>query len=151
MQELWDVCQDEFEVPRCSATTDVTEPTDAVPAQAFMLSAAIHSGTATGKTMQFQGSIQGHPILILLDSGSTNSFVSSSLSDRLHGISDLLNPITVLLMVILLCALKRFLWQHGRYRATSSILISRFSLGSYDMIISMDCLEAFSPMKVHWL
>jgi len=82
-------------VPRCSATTDVTEPTDAVLAQAFMLSAVVHSGAASGKTMQFQGSIQGHPILILLDSGSTNSFVSSSLSDRLHGISDLLNPITV--------------------------------------------------------
>jgi hypothetical protein len=25
------------------------------------------------------------------------------------------------------------------------------SLGSYDMIIGIDWLEAFSPMKVHWL
>jgi len=64
LQELWDVCQDEFEVPGSSATTDVTEPTDVVLAQAFMLSAAVHSGAASGKTMQFQGSIQGHPILI---------------------------------------------------------------------------------------
>jgi len=153
LQELWDVCQDEFEVPGCSTTTDVTEPTDAVPAQAFMLSAAVHSGAAPGKTMQFQGSIQGHPILILLDSGSTNSFVSSSLSDRLHGISDLLNPITVHVAdgnyVMCTQEIPMAAWSVQGYEFHSNLKV--LSLGSYDMIIGMDWLEAFSPMKVQWL
>jgi len=118
-----------------------------------MLSAAVHSGAASGKTMQFQGSIQGHPILILLDSGSTNSFVSSSLSDRLHGISDLLNPITVHVAdgnsVMCTQEIPMAAWSVQGYEFHSNLKV--LSLGSYDMIIGMDWLEAFSPMKVHWL
>ena len=91
--------------------------------------------------------------MILLDSGSTNSFVSSSLSDRLHGISDLLNPITVHVAdgnsVMCTQEIPMAAWSVQGYEFHSNLKV--LSLGSYDMIIGMDWLEAFSPMKVHWL
>ena len=40
-------------------------------------------------------------------------------------------------------------WSVQGYEFHSNLKV--LSLGSYDMIIGMDWLEAFSPMKVHWL
>jgi hypothetical protein len=46
-------------------------------------------------TMQFSGECQGHPVLTLLDSGSSHSFVRTSMADKLSGVSQLLTHILV--------------------------------------------------------
>jgi hypothetical protein len=45
--------------------------------------------------MKLWGEIQGREILILLDSGSSNTFVSSAVAATLPGISELCQPLTV--------------------------------------------------------
>lgn len=45
--------------------------------------------------MQFQGTIQGLPVKILLDSGSSHTFVSLTLSSKLTGQSPLSVPLCV--------------------------------------------------------
>jgi hypothetical protein len=47
------------------------------------------------KTLKFLGSIQGNEVIILVDSGSSNSFINSRLASVLVGISQLSSPVKV--------------------------------------------------------
>jgi predicted aspartyl protease len=49
----------------------------------------------SAKTLIFQGTIQAQVIVILVDSGSSNSFLNTSLAPRLLGISAVAKPINV--------------------------------------------------------
>jgi hypothetical protein len=99
LQEVWSLCQDTFELPECSAAeavdTDATE--DMVTAQLFLLlsAAAATSGKSVVRTMQFTGCIEGHDILILVDSGSSHSFINSSVASQLSGVCGLPAPVLV--------------------------------------------------------
>lgn len=62
----------------------------------FALSDSAVSGTEGPRTMKFQGSIQGLPILILIDSGSSHTFISSTVASKLSGHSQLPAPIGIL-------------------------------------------------------
>lgn len=53
------------------------------------LSLAAATGVSSSKTMKFVGAIQGIQLLILVDSGSSHSFVSAAIASRLSGVSDL--------------------------------------------------------------
>jgi len=41
-------------------------------------------GSHGHRTIRFHGSIAGHPIVVLVDSGSSASFLAASVADRLH-------------------------------------------------------------------
>jgi hypothetical protein len=45
--------------------------------------------------MQFSGSIEGNDILILLDSGSSHSFISSTIAGKLADVRDLPSIVSV--------------------------------------------------------
>jgi hypothetical protein len=47
------------------------------------------------KTLKFLGSIQGNEVIVLVDSGSSNSFINSRLASVLVGISQLSSPVKV--------------------------------------------------------
>jgi len=47
------------------------------------------------KMMRFMGSILGHQLLILVDSGSSHSFLSSQIANQLLGVQSLSQPIKV--------------------------------------------------------
>ena len=90
LQEFWDICHNE-------ASSDDSQPTEE-PAEAQVLlavSLAALNGSAAASTMQFQGAIQGLPVKILLDSGSSHTFVSLALSSRLTGQTSLHVPLRV--------------------------------------------------------
>lgn len=53
------------------------------------------AGSDGPKTMRFLGSLQGQDILILVDSGSTHSFLSDSVAAHLQGVQPLPRPIRV--------------------------------------------------------
>lgn len=59
------------------------------------LSEAALSGAPAPKTMCLMGSIQGFPVNILVDSGSSHSFISSSIAERLQGVSNIPLPMSV--------------------------------------------------------
>ena len=61
----------------------------------MMLSSAAASGSAAPKTMQFKGSLLGRDVVILVDSGSSHSFLSSCIATGLPNLRPLPKPMTV--------------------------------------------------------
>lgn len=102
--------------------------------------------------MQFMGFTAGHPVLILVDSGSSHSFISSAIAASLPGVRLLPVPMTVRVADggVLSCQSElpdmELEVQDHSFHSTLRVL----SLGSYDIILGMDWLSAFSPMKVNW-
>lgn len=116
------------------------------------LSEAAVSGVPSPKTMCMLGTIQGHSVTILVDSGSSNSFLGKHIASQLSGISTA--PVPVMVQVangeklISDSLLQQALWMVGEVSFVSDLKV--LPLSSYDMIVGMDWLELFSPMKVHW-
>lgn len=103
-------------------------------------------------TIQFQGTILGYPVAVLVDSGSSASFLAASVANQLPQLQR--TPMASSVKVA-----------NGHLlRCTSVILGYQFHLGehifqhdprvlpleSYDLILGMDWLEMHSPMEVHW-
>jgi hypothetical protein len=98
LQEVWTMCQDAFELPDCSEAVPDTTATDDDTESAklfILLSAAASSSKSSARTMQFSGYIEGNDILILLDSGSSHSFISSTIASKLAGVRDLPSVVSV--------------------------------------------------------
>lgn len=148
LQEVWNLCQEDFQ-------EDEPEPSspDDTAHQAFLLlSASAVSGNANPHTMQLRGSLAGQEVLILVDSGSSHSFLSSAIADKIPGCIPLRSPVNVKVANgdTLSCAFELPMaeWKVQGHSFHSALKI--IPLATFDMIIGMDWLEAFSPMKVHW-
>jgi len=146
---VWDLCEELF------TDEESTKPDTPVAAdQAFMLlSTAAVSQSFHPRTLQFQGLIQGQSINILLDSGSTNSFLDTRFATSLSGVQPLTAPTTVKVAdggsVPCNAQIQYAEWSIKGYKFHSTLKF--IPIGTYDMILGMDWLQAFSPMKVHWL
>jgi hypothetical protein len=146
VQELWDLLQDE-EPPADIALPDDTDQ------QAFMaISDCAFTGSYAPRTVQFSRSVQGIPLTILLDFGSSTSFISDSTAAQLTGVSAKQSPCQVriagggtLSSSVTLLAVR---WSIGQFSFTSDLRV--LPLSAFDMIIGMDWLEFFSPMQVDW-
>jgi hypothetical protein len=80
IQELWEVLPEEVMVEG--------ELSEDVPSQmCLFLSEDVVAGTESPKSMRLMGQMQGKDILILVDSGSSNTFISTRLANQLQGIS----------------------------------------------------------------
>jgi len=117
--------------------------------QLFMsLSEAAVSGLEVPKMMKFQGQIQGKQVLILVDSGSSHTFVNTEVAVELQGISALINPVGVQVAdgSHMLCSsqILKEKWSIQGCSFQSDIKI--LPLSHYDMILGMDWLERYSPM-----
>lgn len=118
-----------------------------------MISVATTQGVHAPRTIQFQGEIQGKNVLILLDLGSSHSFIGSSLAVSLTRIQS--NPSVVLVRVAdgekIRCdsQLTDVVWFVQGLQFTSTLKV--FPLTTFDIILGMDWLEQYSPMKIHWL
>jgi len=122
-------------------------------AQLFLaLSQVAFGGTEGPRTMCFQGTIQNHHLLILVDSGSSHSFLSSHIADKLQGVQFLPSAISVQDANggIMQCAthLPRASWSIQDFNFSSDLQV--LPLQHFDLILGMDWLESFSPMKFHW-
>lgn len=105
------------------------------------------------KTLQFRGIFLHQPVTILVDSGSSASFISEQLVSQLS--VDQVQCLSVSVRVangtILHCSahLPDAVWTIQQYQFTHNLKI--LPLTQYDIIIGMDWLQRFSPMKVDWL
>jgi hypothetical protein len=61
----------------------------------MLLSMEAVSASHSSRTLKFQGEIQGHSVVILVDSGSSHSFVNQSLASSLTGVSALSKSVIV--------------------------------------------------------
>ena len=118
----------------------------------FAISQDAVQGILGSRTMKLQGTIQGHDLVILVDSGSSSTFLSQSVASRLSGVQPLLSKVYVQVSNgnVLQCLnwLPQAHWSIGEFHFTSDLRI--LPLHHFDMILGMDWLEAFSPMKIHW-
>jgi hypothetical protein len=119
---------------------------DELDSQLYMaLSEAAILGVESAKSMKFVGKIQGHDMLILLDSGSFHTFLRAELASKLTGVTSLQKGLSVQVANGNQVSCKS---QLQGLELCSSIKI--LPLDHYDMILGYDWLEKHSPMKVHW-
>jgi hypothetical protein len=109
-------------------------------------------GVLVARTMRLVGLLQNIPVQILIDSGSSSSFVNEALVLQLGNIFG--EHVTSLVQVtgggILVSALllRRVPWTvdgctfHSDFRT--------LPLANFDVIVGMDWLEAHSPMQLDW-
>jgi len=94
----------------------------------------------------------GQPVHILLDSGSSSSFVNSAVAAQLTNVQS--DPISTRVQVAggshlqSTLLLRGLTWTVGQCSFQSDFRV--LPLHSYDVIVGMDWLEQFSPMQVHW-
>ena len=110
------------------------------------------AGSDGPKTMRFMGSLQEQEILILVDTDSTHSFLSISVAARLQGVQPLSRPIRVQVAngAVLQCShhLPNAIWSIDDHSFSADLRV--LPLQHFDLILGMDWLESFSPMKIHW-
>jgi hypothetical protein len=91
MQELWELFPDSGLVydDSVSSNTEVGERL------CMCLSEATIQGVESLMSMRFWGSIQGKDIVILLDSGSSSTFLSAAVVAEMSGVSPLQRQVSV--------------------------------------------------------
>ena len=143
MQELWDLLALE-ELPESSE-----EPAEQL---LLALSHDAQMGSHSHRTIQFQGTIHGKSVVVLVDSGSSSSFLAASVADQLPHLPR--SPVTVSVKIangqLLRCTVAiqncQFNIEGHQFQHDLKIL----HLDSYDLILGMDWLEQYSPMHIHW-
>jgi len=135
------------------ASAEESEPPYPDPApteQVWRLSAHAAAGTEAPSCLQIHGWLQGQEVLMLVDSGSSASFVSQHLFPYLQGVQNMPRAVKVSVAngAELQCT-KEVLdcsWYTQGHTFSSSFKI--LPLGSYDVILGMDWLEYHSPMLI---
>jgi len=107
---------------------------------------------APERSIILQCSVQGKPVVFLLDSGSNNSFISTNLAQSVSGHVALPQPRRVKVAGggILHCThfIPNCTWRCGTWEFTSSFKI--LPLAAYDGIVGMDWLATHSPQLIDW-
>jgi len=152
MQEVFDL----FSITDDSVETDDAMDWSSASPPADQLLLAISSDAMTGnrgaRTMLFYGDIQSVPVKVLIDSGSTTSFISQAIVDQLQLLTlKLVNQsVQVANGETLQCTAvaANCSWTTDSQLFTHDLKV--LPLHSYDIIVGKDWLEKFSPMKVDW-
>jgi len=120
--------------------------------QFMSLSAAAMTGIVQPLTMCFWGTVGDQNVRILLDSGSTHTFVSKEIAARCAGIQPLAVPLSVRVAngQLLHCSyqIPQAVWSIQNCQFISDLKV--LQLSNYDMILGLDWLAAHSPMETHW-
>jgi hypothetical protein len=102
--------------------------------------------------MQFEGYVCGQPVLILLDYGNSASFISTTAVAKLSDVQLQAKASTMKVarggVLHYLRFLSQLPWSIDHCSFTSYFRV--LDLQSFDVIVSMDWLSAFSPMHIHW-
>lgn len=116
------------------------------------LSVATLACSPAPKTFCLTGEVQGVSVSILVDSGSSHTFLGSKVAQSLTGVQPLEQAVHVQVANgdVLLCTthIPYASWSVQGYLFTNDLKL--LPLSSYDMILGLDWLASFSPMKVHW-
>jgi hypothetical protein len=121
---------------------------------ACLISVQAFAGIATGsaRVIQLHAVLQNHEVLILVDSGSSTSFVNKQLADKLTGAIPLKTPCRVHVADGSQHPCQAFIPQctwfsQGQQFATDLKILP---LGAYDVILGMDWLEEHNP-NIDWV
>jgi predicted aspartyl protease len=123
------------------------------PDRLFMaISQDVVGGTDGPRTMKLCGALQGTELLILVDSGSSHTFLSSAVADKMVGVQPLDHQVKVQVanggILNYTAILPQAQWSVGAYSFSTDMRV--INLQHFDVILGMDWLEQNSPIKVHW-
>lgn len=109
-------------------------------------------GTEGVQIVRLHGKVQQYEVIILVDSGSSTSFISAELSGKLKGLVPLAKLVRVKIanggILQGTTEIPQCSWTcQGAFFQTS---LKVLSLDCYDMIVGMDWLATHSPMEVDW-
>ncbi|XP_073361904.1 uncharacterized protein [Aegilops tauschii subsp. strangulata] len=126
-------------------------PVAAPPEDTVMaISRSAVSGGVSAKAFQLRAWVQGREVLMLVDSGSTNSFIDRSLAETIQGAQPLLRAYRVRVAdgreLICSAVIPNCLWCSQGHNFNTNLKV--LTLGAYGAILGMDWLEAHSPMTV---
>jgi hypothetical protein len=146
LEELWemmDLNQDKEEESEEDEDSDV---------ELLQLSLVAAHGTKGKKTIRLQGLINHQEVLILVDSGSSGTFLNSDVVEKLQLPTKKVPAVQVAIaggakLTTDSAAEALIWWTQGHTFITDARVLS---LGAYDMVLGMDWIEAHSPMWVHW-
>jgi hypothetical protein len=146
LQEVFDL----FSTDDRPETEQLNCPSSDYPQQDLLFMAVskdVVAGTEGPRTMQLQGSIQKFPMSILVDSGSSHTFISKRLADHLSGVTPLQHTVNVQVANggLLQCDsyIPNGIWFVNEHSFTSDIKI--IPLEHFDFILGMDWLEQSAP------
>jgi hypothetical protein len=140
-----------FSVDDSVDAMEVDQPPEHAEVQ-MLLSMAAVSGISTPRTMTFDGFLGDTPVRILLDSGSTHTFISTAMAATCLNVQALYPPVRVKVANGQVLTCSQFIpsveWSVQGFTFHSDLKV--LPLPSYDMILGVDWLSSHSPMKVHW-
>lgn len=129
--------------------TDIMSPEEPM---VMAISTETVKGSSTKRSLRFVGIMFQQDVLILVDSGSTSSFINQDTVIRLGLVTVAATPIQIQVANggILACSTKVPLasWCVQGCHFVQDLQV--LSLSTFDIILGMDWLEQFSPMRVHW-
>jgi hypothetical protein len=144
---LWDSLPDDEE---CAAPSETAPGLDEQCCLA--LSKAAADGCHSSYTIRLQGSIAGLPAILLIDSGSSSSFISSKLASQLPHIQWVFQSAQVQIVggefLQSTCTLQSVPWSVEPCTFCSNFRV--LGLSAFDAIVGVDWLQSFSPMQVYW-
>lgn len=121
---------------------------EALQDTAMAISVSAVTGGVSTKAFQLRAWLQGHEVLMLVDSGSSNSFINQQLAKQLSGVQPLSKPSGVRVADggELLCSevATQCAWYAQGHEFYTDLKV--LALGTCDLILGMDWLEEHSPM-----
>jgi hypothetical protein len=147
VEELLEVLQ----IQSDDSQTD-SESGESEEADLMLLSGNSSSQRTRKRCLRLQGFIGKRQVLILIDSGSVSSFISSKLAAELHCETQQTPPTTFVVANgnSVTCSEMVPALEWGLQGHTFQHDFKVFPLGSYDMILGDDWLTEHSPMWMHW-
>ncbi|BAS79307.1 Os02g0566300 [Oryza sativa Japonica Group] len=149
VQELFSVLHEACDEAVCNPENSVLSDSQ------VLMAISVHAvqGSEASGCMRMLGQIQGKDVFILVDSGSTASFISARVAEGLSELSQIATNLQVKVAdgATLHCQSEipacEWSTQGQKFCTTLKIL----PLGNYDMILGMDWLMQHSPMTVNWV
>jgi hypothetical protein len=138
----------DLEDDRAELASIVGEPSEQL---LLAISKSAVTGCPAPRIEKLLGCIQHHNVSILIDSGSTSSFITESLVQQLSNINTM--PISATVRIdsggILQSheVIKLAEWVVASYVFHNDLSV--LPLAAYDVVIGMDFCEAHRPMNVH--
>ncbi|XP_073358167.1 uncharacterized protein [Aegilops tauschii subsp. strangulata] len=117
-----------------------------------LLSAHAVEGTETAETIRLQATVGTQTILVLVDSGSTHSFVNSSFAAGIGAATSTISPISVRVAngqrLHCTAMVPQLQWCIQEHQFTTDMRV--LDLGVYDAVLGVDWLARHSPMQCDW-
>jgi hypothetical protein len=131
---------------------NLMEMNDIAEAQHLSVSLNALSGSESNNCLRLRALVGNQVMLILVDSGSSNSFINENMLDRIQCEVQDAPPIPVKVangqyMYTTKIVPALTWWSHG---ATFTTPMRVLDLGGYDAILGIDWLKLHSPMNTDW-